>query len=51
MGCGNKDHFIDRTISHACGICKHWYVEIYFKPVTKEPCVTCKNGDCQWVAN
>lgn len=49
MACGNKEHFKNKNIAHACGICKHWDTDTAFDKPTKEVCVICKKGACQFV--
>lgn len=48
MCCGNKEHLLDMNIAHACGICKYYDIDLLFGKVDKEPCITCKKGDCRF---
>jgi hypothetical protein len=48
MACGNQEHFENKNIFHTCVLCIYWDINIHKNIITKEPCITCKQGDCQF---
>ena len=48
MACGNKEHLTDKSMNHACGVCKHWNIDVIVDEAIREPCLTCKTGDCKF---